>query len=138
MYSYNCVINKIVDGDTVDINIDLGFGVWLYNERVRIVGIDAPESRSSDLVEKQFGLLSTKRLKEIFNNGSTVVLVSNQFKGKFGRILGDFLVDAVSVAETMLSEGYAVPYVDSKEERDVLHLQNRAKLINEGLIVINE
>ena len=56
MYEYNCKVVKIVDGDTVDVDIDLGFGIQLTDERVRIMGIDTPESRTSDKVEKVFGL----------------------------------------------------------------------------------
>ena len=55
-YEYNCKITRIVDGDTMDCDIDLGFGVWIHKERVRIYGIDTPESRTRDLVEKRFGL----------------------------------------------------------------------------------
>ena len=54
MYEYKALINRVVDGDTVDVDIDLGFGVWLHDERVRIMGIDTPESRTRDLVEKAF------------------------------------------------------------------------------------
>ena len=56
MYEYKCKIIKVVDGDTVDVDIDLGFGVWMKDERVRIMGIDTPESRTRDLIEKKFGL----------------------------------------------------------------------------------
>ena len=55
MYEYNCELDRVVDGDTVDVNIDLGFGIWLRKERVRVMGIDTPESRTSDPVEKVFG-----------------------------------------------------------------------------------
>ena len=56
MYEYKCKIRKVVDGDTVDVDIDLGFGVWLRKQRVRLVGIDTPESRTKDLEEKKYGL----------------------------------------------------------------------------------
>ena len=56
MYEYRCRIDRVVDGDTVDVDIDLGFGVWLREERVRMYGIDTPESRTRDLVEKRYGL----------------------------------------------------------------------------------
>ena len=56
MYEYKCKIRKVVDGDTVDVDIDLGFGVWLRKQRVRLVGIDTPESRTKDLQEKKYGL----------------------------------------------------------------------------------
>ncbi len=65
MYEYKCKVNKVIDGDTVDVDIDLGFGVVLTDERVRIMGIDTPESRTRDKVEKLFGLASKKRLKEL-------------------------------------------------------------------------
>ena len=65
MYEYKCKIRKVVDGDTVDIDIDLGFGVWLNDERVRIIGIDTPESRTSDKVEKIFGLAAKERVKHL-------------------------------------------------------------------------
>ena len=58
MYEYRAKIVRIIDGDTVDVDIDLGFGIWMKNERVRIMGIDTPESRTRDKVEKKFGLAS--------------------------------------------------------------------------------
>ena len=72
MYEYKAKIMKVVDGDTVDVDIDLGFGVVLTDERVRIMGIDTPESRTRDLVEKKFGLASKARLKEML--GKTTIL----------------------------------------------------------------
>jgi len=65
MYEYKCKIVKIVDGDTVDIDLDLGFGVWLRDERVRIMGIDTPESRTSDAMEKIFGQAAKDRLNSL-------------------------------------------------------------------------
>ena len=65
MYEYKTKLIKVVDGDTVDVDIDLGFGVWLKKERVRIMGIDTPESRTRDKVEKVFGKAASKRLKEL-------------------------------------------------------------------------
>ena len=64
MYEYNCKIVKVVDGDTVDVDIDLGFGVWMRNERVRLYGIDAPESRTSDKEEKKYGLAAKKYVQD--------------------------------------------------------------------------
>ena len=60
MYEYRCSIVKVIDGDTVDVDIDLGFGVWMTNERVRLYGIDTPESRTRDLDEKKYGLLAKR------------------------------------------------------------------------------
>ena len=99
MYEYKCKILRVVDGDTVDVDIDLGFGVWMHRERVRMMGIDTPESRTRDKVEKLFGLASKDYLKGMLPIGSMQVLKTQidksgeDKKGKFGRILGDFLID---------------------------------------------
>ena len=112
MYEYYCIINRIVDGDTVDVDIDLGFGVWLRDERVRIAGIDAPETRTRDLEEKKYGIAATKRAEELLPVGSMQILCSKAFKGKFGRILGDFKLLDNMFSEQMLLEQHAVPYKD--------------------------
>lgn len=145
MYEYRCKILKIVDGDTVDVDIDLGFGVWLKDERVRIMGIDTPESRTRDKVEKVFGLAAKKRLKELL--GKNPVLKTQvgkggeDMKGKFGRILGDFdAYDARTdswrpVTQIMIEEGHCVSYFGgSKEEVQASHMKNRRKLIEEGVV----
>jgi len=116
MYEYKCIINRVVDGDTVDVSIDLGFGVWLKNERVRIVGIDAPETRTRDLSEKEKGLETKHYVEKMLPVGSVQYLRSDGFNGKYGRILGDFLVydsvnDAVGrLSEVLLREGLANVY----------------------------
>ena len=110
MYTYRCIINRVVDGDTVDIDLDLGFGIWLRNERVRIVGIDTPETRTRDLEEKKLGLAATDRAKELLAEGSEQILLSKDFKGKFGRILGDFKLGDTTFSQTMLNENHAVVY----------------------------
>src|SRR5210317_2199141 len=93
---YDVVLLKCVDGDTVDVDIDLGFGVWLNDERVRIMGIDTPESRTSDKVEKLFGKAAKARLKELLGPYATlqtrVAKDGEDMRGKFGRVLGDFEV----------------------------------------------
>jgi len=139
MYEYKCNIVKIVDGDTVDVDIDLGFGVWLKDERVRIMGIDTPESRTRDKVEKKFGLASKAKLKSLL--GKTGVLKTQvnkngeDMKGKFGRILGDFQVGARMVTEILCEEGYAVPYFGgSKEDVQKMHQKNRELLVKKGIV----
>ena len=141
MYEYRVTILKIVDGDTVDVDIDLGFGVWLRNERVRIMGIDTPESRTSDKVEKVFGLAAKNRLKELL--GKTAILQTQvskdgeDLKGKFGRILGDFVVGNSTVTKIMIDEGYCVPYFGgSKEELIEMHMKNRERLVKEGKVTL--
>ena len=145
MYEYNCKVVKIVDGDTVDVDIDLGFGIQLTDERVRIMGIDTPESRTSDKVEKVFGLAAKYRLMELL--GETCVLKTQinkdgeDMKGKFGRILGDFDVyDSVKdawrpVTDVLVEEGHAVAYFGgSKEEVQMKHMANREKLLREEVV----
>jgi micrococcal nuclease len=111
MYRYNCIIKKIVDGDTVDVDIDLGFGVWLSNKRIRFIGIDAPETRTRDLEEKSQGLETKARVAKLLPLESKQVLVSEQYEGKYGRILGDFILnDEVLLTELLLEEGLAEVY----------------------------
>ena len=140
MYEYRVNVTRVVDGDTVDVDIDLGFGVWLKDERVRIMGIDTPESRTSDKVEKKFGLAAKARLKSLL--GKQAILKTQvdksgeDMKGKFGRILGDFVSeDGRMVTEVMIAEGHCVPYFGgSKEEVQAQHMRNRERLIAEGIV----
>ena len=142
MYEYRAKVLKVVDGDTVDVDIDLGFGVVLTDERVRIMGIDTPESRTRDKVEKKFGLASKARLKELL--GKTAILKTQinkngeDMKGKFGRILGDFVsMDGRMVTDILVEEGHAVAYFGgSKEEIQLKHMANREKLIREGVVKV--
>jgi micrococcal nuclease len=143
MYQYRCKILKVVDGDTVDVDIDLGFGICLNDERVRIMGIDTPESRTRDLEEKAFGLASKNRLKELLPEDSYQVLKTEvskngeDMKGKFGRILGDFLIGEKRVTEYLIEEGHAVPYHgQSKDDVREQHLINRNRLLAEGKVVL--
>ena len=137
---YDVVLLKCVDGDTVDVDIDLGFGVWLKDERVRIMGIDTPESRTSDKVEKVFGTAAKNRLKELLAEGGKLITTENKhgedMKGKFGRILGDFRApDGRLVTDIMIQEGHCVAYFGgSKEEIQMKHMANREKLLREGVV----
>ena len=140
MYEYKAKVTRVVDGDTVDVDIDLGFGVVLSNERVRIMGIDTPESRTSNKLEKVFGLAAKARLKQLL--GKTAVLKTQinkngeDMKGKFGRILGDFVAqDGRMVTDILIEEGHCVAYFGgSKEEIQIKHQANRQKLVREGIV----
>ena len=140
MYEYRVNVVKVVDGDTVDVDIDLGFSVWLKDERVRIMGIDTPESRTSDKVEKKFGLAAKARLKSLLGKKAILKTQVNKdgedMKGKFGRILGDFVSeDGRMVTEVMVAEGHCVPYFGgSKEDVQAQHMRNRERLIAEGIV----
>ena len=141
---YDVVLLKCVDGDTVDVDIDLGFGVWLKDERVRIMGIDTPESRTRDKVEKLFGTAAKERLQELLAEGGKLITTENKhgedMKGKFGRILGDFYVERYEgererVTDIMIEEGHCVAYFGgSKEEIAMKHMANREKLLREGVV----
>ena len=145
MYEYKATILRVIDGDTVDVDIDLGFGVWLKNERVRIMGIDTSESRTRDKEEKKFGLLAKERLKELLPEGKSSVLRTQidkdgeDAKGKFGRILGDFVYGHghngrfTMVTDILIKEGHAVAYHgQNKEDIEKAHQLNRERLIREG------
>jgi len=137
---YDVVLLKCVDGDTVDVDIDLGFGIWLKDERVRIMGIDTPESRTSDKVEKLFGTAAKNRLKELLKDGGKLITTEDKsgedMKGKFGRILGDFRApDGRLVTDVLIEEGHCVAYFGgSKEEIQIKHQANRQKLLREGIV----
>jgi micrococcal nuclease len=140
MYEYKAHVIKIVDGDTVDVDIDLGFGIWMRDERVRIMGIDTPESRTSDKVEKVFGLAAKNRLKGLLGKTTTLKTFAakdgEDMKGKFGRILGDFISeDGRLVTEIMIEEGHAVKYY-GQNKADIAkdHLANRNRLMAEGVV----
>ena len=144
MHEYKVNILKVVDGDTVDVDIDLGFGMWLRNERVRVMGIDTPESRTSDKIEKIFGLAAKNRLISLL--GAEAILhtqVSKKgedMKGKFGRVLGNFTsINGEKCAAVLIREGHAVAYEGgSKENIASQHLANRERLVKEGKVVIPE
>ena len=90
MYEYRCKVDRIIDGDTVDVDIDLGFGVWLHKERIRLYGIDTPESRTRDLEEKKYGLAAKKFLTGMLDDPAGIILKTHKdATGKFGRILGE-------------------------------------------------
>ena len=136
---YDVTVIKVVDGDTVDVDIDLGFGVTLKDERVRIMGIDTPESRTSDKVEDLFGEAAKARLKELMKHGGKLITTEDKhgedMKGKFGRILGDFKVDGKKVTEILIEEGHAVAYFGgSKDDTQAAHEVNRKRLLSEGIV----
>jgi len=147
MYEYKARIIRVVDGDTVDVDIDLGFGIWLTDERVRIMGIDTPESRTRDKVEKVFGKAAKERLKSLLGPYATlktrVAKDGEDMRGKFGRVLGDFQVyyhaenRYTTVAKILVQEGHAVEYEGgAKEDVQEQHRLNRRRLIDEGKVII--
>jgi len=132
MYEYQCKIVKVVDGDTVDVDIDLGFGVWMKKQRIRLYGVDTPESRTRDLEEKKYGLMAKSFVKEHMPFGSTQTLITMKDKsGKYGRILGQFrLEDDMILNNKLIAEKHAVAYYgQSKELIAEEHIKNRDLVI---------
>ena len=146
MYEYSCKIVRVVDGDTVDVDIDLGFGVWMHNERIRLHGIDTPECRTRDLEEKKYGLLAKDQVKYFLPEGSIQTLVTVKDKaGKYGRILGKFKIEdhmhptPTTINEWMIRHHHAAPYFgQSKDEIAQIHLDNRSKAKDEWPKEYNE
>ena len=126
MFEYKCKIVRVVDGDTVDVDIDLGFGVWLQKQRIRLYGIDTPESRTRDLEEKKYGLAAKDFLTKWLSGGGITIKTHKDAKGKFGRILGELWCFDVNVNQKMIDEHHAVKYHgQSKEEIAEEHIKNR-------------
>ena len=121
-------VTKVVDGDTIDVVIDLGFDI-MYKSRVRLFGIDTPESRTRDKVEKKYGLLSKKFLQENLKKGKIVIKTHKDSEtGKFGRILGEIFVNGININMLMCSKGHAVEYYgQSKDDIEEAHLKNRKR-----------
>ena len=137
-------VTKVVDGDTVDCVFDLGFDV-MFHSRVRLLGIDTPESRTRHKNEKIYGKLSKKKLKEwvhwaVESDRDDIDIElrcpEEDSRGKFGRILGDFLTqDGTRCTDILIEEGHAVEYHGgSKEAVDAQHMANRTKLLENGVM----
>ncbi len=134
MYEYKCEVTRVVDGDTVDCILDLGFSI-LHKCRVRLYGIDTPESRTRDLDEKARGKLASKFLQDSIDNGKDIVLRSElkDSKGKYGRVLGSIIVDDLDINKAMVTNNLAVKYFgQSKSDVEAEHMINKDILIAEG------
>jgi micrococcal nuclease len=135
MFEYQCKIVKVIDGDTADVDIDLGFGVWMKKQRIRFYGVDTPESRTSDKVEKIYGLMAKKFVQGHLPVGSTQILrTQKDGVGKYCRILGEFLLEQkledtiikTTVNEELIRTHNAVRYFgQSKDDIAEEHIRNR-------------
>ena len=135
MYEYPCKIVRVVDGDTVDVDIDLGFSHWIHNERIRLYGVDTPECRTRDAEEKTAGLVAKKFVEDALHVGGTYTLTTRE-KGKFGRYLGVIMLsDRTSINAALVTEHLAVAYFgQSKQEIEDAHAVNYEILKERGLI----
>ena len=126
-FEYNCTVERIIDGDTVDVLIDLGFSLTI-KQRIRLMGIDTPEVRTRDLKEKYFGVMAKERLKELLSGN--IVVVTKKEKGKYGRILGTFYNELnENINQMLVDERLAVGYfgqnkyeVKEKQEENFKYL----------------
>ena len=119
MFEYRSNLLKIVDGDTIDVDLDLGFSVVLKKQRIRLYGINTPESRTRDLEEKRYGLAAKARLRELLEAAETIVVktaIDKKARGKYGRILGTIYADDINVNDKLLEEGHAIEYFGGKKQ----------------------
>ena len=114
MYTYKAKLDRVVDGDTVDANINLGFDITIH-KRIRLTGIDTPESRTRDLEEKKRGLAAKNRLIELLGNGEFIL--ESREVGKFGRVLGTIHVGKSNINDQLVEEGQAVEYLGGKKKK---------------------
>ena len=135
MYEYSCKIIRVVDGDTVDVDIDLGFDTWRRGERIRLYGVDTPECRSRSATEKKAGLLAKGFVMQMLHEGGTYKLTTKE-KGKFGRYLGTIKIDGESsINAALVKERLAVPYYgQSKVRVQEAHKANYKALKEKGLL----
>ena len=133
MYEYNCKVKRVVDGDTVDVVIDLGFDIH-FATRVRLYGMDTPESRTRNKDEKVRGYMSKDFLEEWMEKDDVIIRTRRDKKGKFGRVLGEMIVRGENVNKLMIKECLAVEYYgQSKDDIEKQHMLNRQVLIEKRL-----
>ena len=133
MFEYEAKVKKVVDGDTIDAYIDLGFNVHV-DKRIRFMGIDTPESRTRDLTEKRYGLGAKYRLIEILEANGNVFVLKSHGTGKFGRVLGELFhhhEDDYSINQMLIDEGHAVAYFGGSKQEVKDALMEARKLSTE-------
>ena len=107
-FVYNAILERVVDGDTIDVTLDLGFSVFLHKQRCRLAGIDTPELRTRNLAEKALGKKASARLKEVCVGSFKIQSLG---KGKYGRILAiPNTEDGQDICQMLINEGHAVEY----------------------------
>ena len=138
MYEYSCKVERVVDGDTCDVVLDLGFNI-LHKCRVRLYGIDTPESRTRNKDEKIRGKMAGAFLENSINAGDKIIIRTElkDSRGKFGRVLGTVIADGVDINVSMIENYHAVKYYgQSKQDVAKEHLINKQHLIDAGLLEV--
>ena len=135
MYDYQCKIVRVIDGDSIILDIDLGFSHWIHGESVRLYCVDCPECRSRDKEEKAAGFLAKEFVEDALHVGGTYRLQTKE-KGKFGRYLGTiYLTDDTSINAALVTEHLAVPYTgQNKKEIQAQHEANYQILKDKWLL----
>ena len=140
-YEYNATVIDIVDGDTITVDIDLGFNVKLANQKVRLLGVDTPESRTSDKIEKIFGMASKEYCKKFIDECKDKTIIIRTYlsdsEEKFGRLLGEIINPTTKkiLNEELIKNNYAVKYLgENKDNVKSQHLANRKKLIDAKIV----
>ncbi len=113
MYTYNAKCLRVVDGDTIDAHVDLGFDTW-KKVRIRFRGINTPESRTRDLEEKKRGLAAKDFVVEALKKNDNMFVLNSYGVGKFGRCLGELIIEDVNLNKLLITEGHAVEYSGGK------------------------
>ena len=131
MYTYRVKsINRIIDGDTIDVTIDLGFSINI-NQRIRVAGIDSPDKRRRNIAEKALGLDATEWMTKHLENAPDLIIKTavEGSMGKYGRVLGWLYIDdsQISLNEQMIEEGFAWKYEGGTKQKDLQHLINIRK-----------
>ena len=137
MFEYNAEVLRIVDGDTLDARIDLGFDVHV-NKRIRLMGIDTWESRTRDKAEKVKGLAAKARLKELLKEDKNKFKLISHGTGKFGRVLGDIEISVGNVCDILVEEGHAYSYFGGNKEEaraKAAEILAESKKISEGSLI---
>ena len=138
MYTYRAIVKRVVDGDTIDVDIDLGFDVWLKNQRVRLYKVDTPEKRTRNPIEKIAGKYVSKVVEELCPVDKSITLQTHlDATGKYGRILGEFITkDGVNINNYLIENRLAVEYYgQSKNDVSEEQESNWKYLIDNGIIV---
>jgi len=110
LYFYNAVVDRVVDGDTIDVTIDLGFNVWI-KERLRLYGLNTPETRTKDAEEKERGLKAKRYVENQVNSNQGKIQIQSLGKGKYGRVLAEIWVGKNNINELLISNGHAEIYM---------------------------
>ena len=141
MYTYNATIDRVVDGDTVDLNIDLGFDVWV-KKRVRLDHVDTPEKRTRDLLEKVFGYVASDFVSIALHKAKKMIIKTtiDGSTDKYGRVLGEIWCDddATSINDQLIEKRYAVKYEgQNKSDVELAHINNMRYLVESGEIALS-